>query len=118
MVKSPPALPSTPSLDDDDIFQLDKRSQNVVLQAMTLLNGLLKKNFSCNPGDMKTLQLSDLKLRDIYHQVQDKSKTNSKFIIIIQILFKKTQFNSHIFCAPEILCKEIVFSCHNKSGFH
>ena len=118
MVKNPPAPPPAPTLDDDDIFQLDGRSQNVVLQAMTLLNGLLKKNFSCSPGDMKTLQLSDLKLRDIYSQVQDKSRTNSKFIIINQILFKKTKFNSHIFCAPEILLKEIVFSCHNRSGFH
>ena len=85
---------------------------------MTLLNGLLKKNFSCTPADMKVLQLSDLKLRAIYEQVQDESQTNSKFVIINQILFKKTKLNSHIFCSPKILCKEIVFQCHNKSGFH
>ena len=88
------------------------------MQALTLLNGLLKKNFSCQPKEMKTLQISDLKLREIYNKVHDRSKTNDKFIIINQILFKKTKFNSQIFCAPEMLCKQIVFVCHNKSGFH
>ena len=117
-VKPPSALPPPPPPNEEDVFHLDTRSQSVVLQAMTLLNGLLKKNFSCTPADMKALQLSDLKLRAIYEQVQDESKTNNKFIIINQILFKKTKFDSHIFCSPQILCKEIVFSCHNKSGFH
>ena len=65
-VKNPPAQPSAPAPhDDEDIFQLEGRSQNVVLQAMTLLNGLLKKNFSCSPRDMKELQMSDLKLQDL-----------------------------------------------------
>ena len=91
--------PSTPPV-EEDIFQLEGRSKTVVLQAMTLLNGLLKKNFSCSPRDMKELQLSDLKLRDLYLQAQDKSRINNKFIMINQILFKATKFDSDIFCVP------------------
>ena len=62
--------------------------------------------------------MSDLKLRAIYNEVYDRSKINHKFVIINQILFRKTKFDSQIFCAPEILWKQIVFVCHNKSGFH
>ena len=98
MVKKPSAPPLAPAPpEDDDIFQLEGRSQNVVLQAMTLLNCLLKKNFSCSPRDMKELQMSDLKLRDLYLQAQYKSRINNKCIIINQILFKATKFNPIFF---------------------
>ena len=69
----------------DDIFSLDYNNQSIILQASTLINGLLKKNFSCTLREMKLLQLSDLDLRKIYDEV--KTGSNNKFIIIGQILF-------------------------------
>jgi hypothetical protein len=53
--------PSTPqNHSPNDIFTLDNRNTNIVLQSATLLNGLLHKGFSCQPSDIQQLQLSDL----------------------------------------------------------
>ena len=89
--KVPPA-PEKP----DDIFSLEYNNQSIILQASTLINGLLKKNFLCSPRDMKLLQLSDLDLRKIYDAV--KTGSNDKFVIIGQILFKKVE--THRFFVP------------------
>ena len=77
-----------------DIFSLDNRNKNIILQATTLLNGLLKNGFSCQPRDMQQLQRSDLKLRDIFDKVQ---RGSDKFVIIDKILYKRVPDSSPIF---------------------
>ena len=100
---------------EDDLFSLNFRNRNIILQASTLINGLLKKNYSCSPFEMMSLQQSDLKLKTIYQDCEI-GKTN-QFVIVNQILFKKSS-SRHIFCAPELLCKDIIVQSHNRSGFH
>ena len=113
--KSPQKDKEPLAIKEDDIFSLTFRNKNIILQASTLINGLLKKNFSCSPSEMKSLQQSDLKLKTIYQDCEiDK---NNQFVIINKILFKKSS-NRHIFCAPELLCKDIIVQSHNRNGFH
>ena len=64
---------------------------------------------------MMSLQQSDLKLKTIYQDCE--IGKNNQFVIINKILFKKSS-NRHIFCAPELLCKDIIVQSHNRSGFH
>ena len=83
------------------IFQLDERSKSVVLQTTTLLQGLLKKGFPAKPEQLFQLQISDLKIRDIYDSVV--SGTTTQFVLIHKILYKKISDQHLILVVPEIL---------------
>ena len=98
------------------IFQLDERSKSVVLQTTTLLQGLLKKGFPAKPEQLFQLQISDLKIRDIYDSVV--SGTTTQFVLIHKILYKKISDQHLILVVPEILGQEILDNCHNQLGFH
>ena len=51
------------------IFDLEGRNKNMVLQTTTLLNSLLKQNFRSKLGEILQLQLSDLRIREIFDLV-------------------------------------------------
>ena len=92
----------------ENIFTLDSRNQNIILQSTTLLNGLLKTGFISKPSEIQQLQTSDLKIRDIFEQAR-LGKTNG-FLIVDKILYKKTPNNSLVLCVPELLGKQIIFT--------
>ena len=48
------------------IFDLEGRNKNMVLNTTTLLNRLLKQNFTSKQGEILQLQLSDLWIREIF----------------------------------------------------
>ena len=101
------------------LFKLDNRHKSIVLQTTTLLQGLLKQGFPAKYDQLLQLQISDLQIRDIYDDVQSGTKNpNGNFILIHQILYKKMSDKHFILVVPEILGKEIIFSCHNQLGFH
>ena len=113
------AQPKISTLDDpsnpQDIFSLSDRNRNLVLQSATLIRGLLQKTFASSTADIQQLQCSDLKLRALY----DKAKEGSQnYVIISKILYKVGQHKSKILCVPELLCRQIVYDSHAKSGFH
>ena len=53
------------------IFELDSRNKSIILQTTTLLQGLLKQGFPAKPEQLFQLQISDLKIRDIFDSVQE-----------------------------------------------
>ena len=85
----------------ENIFSVEEINKSILLLSATLLKGLLKKGFTCKPSDILQLQISDLKIRDIYDQVEQ-GKT-SKFLLINKILYKKTPDNAMILVVPELL---------------
>ena len=62
-------------------------SKNIVLQTTTLLQGLLKQGFPAKPDQLLQLQISDLRIRDIYDDVT--SGTSDGFVLVHKILYKK-----------------------------
>ena len=100
----------------ENIFALDHRNQNTILQSTTLLNGLLKSGFTSKPSEIQQLQISDLKIRNIFEQT-NLGKTNS-FLILNKILYKKLKNDSLVLCVPELLGKQIIFDSHTRKGFH
>ena len=67
------------------------------------------------PRDGQQLQISYLKIRDIFNTVNLGKST--KFLIVNKILYKKATNNSLVLCIPELLGKQIIFDCHNRMGF-
>ena len=87
----------------------------MVLQITTLLNSLLKQNFTSKPGEILKLQLSHLRIHKIFDLV-DRGKTK-QFVLMNKILYKKTG-DSLVLVVPELLGNQIIFQCHNRLGFH
>ena len=92
------------------IFDLEGRNKNMVLQTTTLLNSLLKQNFTSKPGEILQLQLSDLRICKIFDLVEQ-GKTK-QFVFMNNILYKKTG-DSLVLVLPELLGNQIIFQCHN-----
>ena len=81
-----------------------------------LLQGLLKQDFPAKSEQLFQLQISDLKIRDIFDSVQE-GKTK-QFVLIRRILYKKISDNHLILVVPDVLGREIIQHCHNQLGFH
>ena len=97
------------------IFDLEGRNRSLVLQSTTLLNSLLKQNFTSKPGEILQLQLSDLQIRDIYNLVEENKTT--QFVLVNKILYKKNG-DILVLVVPELLGSHIIFQCNNRLGFH
>ena len=97
------------------MYDLEGRNKNMVLQTTTLLNSLLKQNFTSKPGEILQLQLSDLRIREIFDLIEQ-GKT-MQFVLINKILYKKTG-DSIVLVVSKLLGNQIIFQCHNRLGFH